>query len=130
MGQPAVVMGDQITGMCATHQIPSPSGAPMPSPAPLPFAAPITTGCDNSVLIGGQPAAVDMSEGINTSVHVGLHASDPYVAANLQKGVIVKGSSTVLVGGKGLAYTGCQTSICFQMPGQIVGSQAMVLVGG
>jgi uncharacterized Zn-binding protein involved in type VI secretion len=129
MGQPAVVMGDQVTGMCATHQVPSPAGPPMPSPAPLPFSAPLTTGCEPTVLIGGQPAAVEGSAGFNLPPHVGLHATDPFLVPLMQKGTVVKGSVTVLIGGKGAAYTGCPVSMCFQIPGTVAGSQPTVMIG-
>lgn len=129
MGQPAVVQGDQIRGQCLTHQVPSPSGAPMPSPAPLPFNAPVTTGCATSVLINGRPAAVETSEGLNVPPHVGLHASDPYFVPTLQRGVVVTGSATVRIEGRGAAYTGCPVTVCFQVPGQVQGSATTVLIG-
>jgi uncharacterized Zn-binding protein involved in type VI secretion len=129
MGQPAVVSGDRIMGQCAGHQVPSPSGAPMPAPAPLPFSAPVLQGTVATVLIAGKPAAVEQSAGLNTPPHLGLHASDPFLAPPMQRGVIVKGSATVLIGGRGAAYSGCMTSTCFQVPGQVTGSATTVLIG-
>ena len=76
MGAPAVVMGDRITGLCPNHLIPGPLGAPVPSP-PLPFSAPLLLGLVSTVLIGGKPAAVMNSSGLNTPPHVGLHPADP-----------------------------------------------------
>jgi uncharacterized Zn-binding protein involved in type VI secretion len=128
-GQPAVVMNDRIMGMCAVHQVPSPSGAPMPSPAPLPFSAPLLQGLCQTVTIGRKPVAVQGSTGMNTPPHVGLHASDPFLSPTQQEGRVLVGSSRVTAGGKPLAYTGCQVSQCAQVPAQVVGSAAQVLVG-
>ncbi len=125
---PAVVAGDRITGMCATHQIPSPVGAPMPSPAPMPFGAPLTTGLATKVLVGGKPMAVLGSSGLNMPPHVGLHATDPFMAPPMQKGQITGGSSKVLVEGKPAAYTGCPTITCFAIPGQLNGTGTKVMV--
>jgi uncharacterized Zn-binding protein involved in type VI secretion len=128
MGAPAVVLNDRIMGSCPVHQVPSPSGSPMPCPAPLPFSAPLTTGLATTVTIGGKPAAVQGSSGINTPPHPGLHASDPYMVPTSQQGKVVVGSSTVQIEGKAAAYTGCQVSTCTGVPGQIAGSAATVLV--
>jgi uncharacterized Zn-binding protein involved in type VI secretion len=129
MGQPAVVMGDQITGQCAIHQVPSPSGAPMPSPGPLPFSAPLTTGLATTVLIAGKPAAVQGSSGYNVPPHVGLHASDPYLVPTMQEGRVLAGSTTVLIEGKGAASTGCQVSQCASVPAQVSGTASTVMIG-
>ena len=127
MGTPAVVMNDQILGTCAIHQIPSPTGAPMPAP-PLPFSAPLTLGLATTVMIAGLPAAVQGSTGYNTPPHVGLHASDPYMAPPTQIGQVMVGSSTVLIEGKPAAYTGCQVAMCATLPGQVIGSATTVMV--
>lgn len=128
MGQPAVVSGDRIQGVCAVHQVPSPTGAPMPSPAPLPFSAPLLTGLASTVLIGGKPAAVQGSGGINTPPHVGLHASDPFMAPPLQRGQVLAGSTTVLFENRPAAYTGCQVSQCASVPAQVVGTGVTVQI--
>ena len=127
-GRPAVVAGDRIVGLCAVHQIPSPTGAPMPSP-PLPFSAPLTTGVATTVTAGGKPLAVQGSAGVNTPPHVGLHASDPFLVPTQQEGRVLVGSTRVTAQGKPVAYTGCQVSQCAQVPAQVVGSAAQVLVG-
>ena len=125
---PAVVMNDRIMGQCAAHMIPSPVGAPMPSP-PLPFSAPLLTGLATTVLIGGKPAAVQGSSGLNTPPHVGLHPSDPNMAPPTQQGRVVMGSTRVQIEGKGAAYSGCQVAMCNMVPGTIQGSAANVQIG-
>jgi uncharacterized Zn-binding protein involved in type VI secretion len=129
MGTPAVVLGDRISGMCATHMVPSPSGSPMPSPGPLPFSAPLTTGLTTTVLVAGKPAAVQGSSGVNTPPHVGLHPSDPFLAPPAQQGRVVAGSGTVFLNGRPAAYTGCQVTSCSGAPGQVAGTAATVLIG-
>ena len=37
---------------------------------------------------------------MNTPPHVGLHASDPFMAPPMQIGRVVSGSPTVMIGGK------------------------------
>ena len=128
MGTPAICMNDRITGMCPIHQIPNPaSGVPQPAP-PMPFSAPLLQGLETTVLIGGQPAAVLGSSGMNTPPHVGLHASDPFMAPPMQQGRVVSGSPTVLIGGKPAANVSANATCC-ATPGTLVPSVATVLVG-
>jgi uncharacterized Zn-binding protein involved in type VI secretion len=127
MAQP-LVMGDKIQGQCAIHQVPSPSGAPMPSPSPLPFSAPLLQGLEPTVTIGGKAVAVQGSSGFATPPHVGLHASDPFLLPNTQQGMVVTGSPTVTAGGKPVATSSSQVSMCAQVPGQPVATVSNVTV--
>lgn len=130
MGQPACVMGDKVTGTCAVHQIPNPaSGAPQPAP-PMPFSAPLTQSLATTVLIGGKPAVVAGSSGLNTPPHVGLHPSDPFMVPTSQTANVVAGSTSVLFDGKPAARTGSTCTICAGVPGQLVGTATTVLIGG
>lgn len=128
MGQPAVVLNDRVMTTCAIHQIPSPTGAPMPSP-PLPFSAPLTLGLATTVTIGGKPVALQGSSGYNTPPHAGLHASDPFMVPTMQIGRVMMASKTVFADGKPVAYTGCTVVACNNLPAQVVGSAATVLIG-
>jgi uncharacterized Zn-binding protein involved in type VI secretion len=128
MAQP-LVQADKIQGQCAVHQVPNPaSGAPQPSPAPLPFSAPLLTGLEPTVTIGGKAVAVVGSSGYNTPPHVGLHVTDPYVVPTLQQGMVMTGSATVMVGGKPLATTMSQVTMCAQVPGSAIATVADVTV--
>jgi uncharacterized Zn-binding protein involved in type VI secretion len=129
MGAPAIVMGDRVTGTCPLHQIPNPAaaGAPTPGP-PMPFSAPLTMGLVATVLIGGKQAAVVGASGLNTPPHVGLHASDPFMAPSAQIGRVVSGSPTVLIGGQPAATAQSQAMLCAS-PGTIVPTVATVLIG-
>jgi uncharacterized Zn-binding protein involved in type VI secretion len=126
MPAPAAVMGDKITGMCAIHQIPTPSGAPTLGP-PMPFSAPLLQGLEATVTIGGKPVAVMGASGYNTPPHVGLHASDPYLAPPMQVGRVVSGSTSVLAGGKPVA-TAQSTCTCCATPGMLAATATTVLV--
>jgi len=126
MGSPAIVMNDQIIGVCSVHFIPS-GISPIPAP-PLPFSAPLLQGLEATVLIAGKPAAVVGSSGPNTPPHVGLDPSDPFMAPPLQVGRVVSGSATVFFGGKPAASVAASVTCCVT-PGSLVPSQSTVLVG-
>lgn len=129
MGQP-LVMGDKIQGQCSIHQVPNPSsGAPQPSPAPLPFSAPLLDGLVSTVTIGGKAAAVMGSSGYNAPPHVGLHPSDPFLVPTQQKGQVLSGSGTVMIGGKPAATSDSQVAMCAQVPGQPVATVTNVTIG-
>ena len=128
MAQP-LVMGDKIQGQCAIHQVPNPaSGAPQPSPAPMPFSAPLLSGLESTVTIGGKPVAVMGSSGYNMPPHVGLHPADPYMVPTMQEGKVLTGSPTVTAGGKAMATSSSQVSMCAQVPGQAVATVGDVTV--
>jgi uncharacterized Zn-binding protein involved in type VI secretion len=128
MGSPAIVSGDRITGQCPNHLMPNPAtGAPQPSP-PLPFVAPLTTGTVATVLIGGKPAAVMGSSGLNTPPHIGLHPADPFMAPPAEMGTVTSGSATVMIGGQPAA-TAQSACTCCAVPGTLVPSVATVLIG-
>ena len=121
-------MGDKITGQCPNHQIPNPAtGAPQPSP-PLPFSAPINRRTVATVLIGGKPAAVAGSTGLNTPPHVGLLAADLFLAPPTQPGRVVVGSTTVLIGGSAAATAQSRCTCCV-VPGTLVPTVTTVLIG-
>jgi|GEM_PF-324432 len=128
MPGPAAVMGDKVVGVCATHLIPGAFGSPQPGP-PMPFSAPLTVGLAATVLIGGRPAAVVGSSGVNTPPHVGLHPTDPHMVPPAQQAVVAAGVANVLVEGRPAAATGSACTMCFGLPGNLVGSVTTVLIG-
>jgi uncharacterized Zn-binding protein involved in type VI secretion len=128
MGAPAAVAGDRVTGTCMGHQVPSPSGAPMPAP-PLPFSAPLTMGLATKTFIAGKPAATQGSWGLNTPPHVGLHASDPYLAPPMQKGTVIVGSTTVFIEGKPAATMQSQCTMCLAPATTLAATATTVLIG-
>jgi len=128
MGQP-IVSGDQVQATCAIHMIPNPAtGAPQPA-GPLPFSAPLTTGLAVQTTIGGKPAAVVGSGGVNTPPHVGLHPADPFMAPPTQQASIISGSLTVLIEGKPAATTDSQATACGIPGGTCVPTTTTVTIG-
>jgi uncharacterized Zn-binding protein involved in type VI secretion len=130
MRSSAAALSDQIKAECSTHTIPNPiTGVEQPAP-PLVFSAPISIGTVETVLIGGKPAAVVGSWGLNTPPHLGLYPTDPYVVPATQIGRIVTGSETVLIGGQNAATQSSQCTVCGEAPGKLAASAATVLIGG
>jgi uncharacterized Zn-binding protein involved in type VI secretion len=81
-----------------------------------------------TVLIGGKPAVVMGCSGLNTPPHVGLHASDPFMAPPAQIGRVVSGSATVMFGGQPAASATASCTCCVT-PGTLVPSVMTVLIG-
>jgi uncharacterized Zn-binding protein involved in type VI secretion len=127
MGAPAALLGDQITGACPIHQLIGPIGVPMPTPG-LPFMAPLLLGCSTQTMINGKPVALVGASGMNTPPHVGLHASDPYMAPPLQVGTVMASPALTMIEGRPVATTGASCTMCANMPGMLVGT-ADVMVG-
>lgn len=124
-----LVANDQVQAVCSTHLMPNPAtGAPQPSP-PLPFAAPLTIGLVAMVTIGGQPAAVMGSSGMNTPPHVGLHPADPFMVPTLETAQIMTGSLTVSIGGQPAATTDSTITCCGVPGGTPVPSVTTVTIG-
>jgi uncharacterized Zn-binding protein involved in type VI secretion len=127
MGAPAALLGDQITGACPIHQLIGPLGVPLPTPG-LPFMAPVLTGCSTKTLINSKPVVLVGATGMNTPPHVGLHASDPYLAPPMQIGTVIASPALTLIEGLPVATTGASCTMCAGAPGALVGS-GDVLVG-
>jgi uncharacterized Zn-binding protein involved in type VI secretion len=75
------------------------------------------------------PAAVVGSSGLNTPPHFGLHPSDPFMVATMQKAAVVKGSTSVLIEGRPAAMTGASCTVCGGTPGMLTGTVSTVLIG-
>jgi uncharacterized Zn-binding protein involved in type VI secretion len=125
----AIVQGDTVQAVCAIHLIPNPAtGIPQPAP-PMPFSAPLLTGVEPTVMIGGKPAAVVGSGGMNTPPHVGLHPADPFFVPVAQLAQIVSGAPTVLIGGKPAATTQSQATCCGMPGGTCIPTTFTVTIG-
>jgi uncharacterized Zn-binding protein involved in type VI secretion len=110
MGQPAAKMGDTVTAT-DTHiiMVPSPGG-PVPTPTPLPFNGQIVSQCSQTVLIGGQPAAVIGSMAQNQPPHI--PPGGPFQVPPTNQATIITGSPTVLIDGKPAARNGDTATTC------------------
>jgi uncharacterized Zn-binding protein involved in type VI secretion len=60
--------------------------------------------------------------------HVGLHASDPYMAPPMQIGRILSGSPTVLIGNQPAASASSSCTCC-ATPGTLAPTVTTVLIG-
>jgi uncharacterized Zn-binding protein involved in type VI secretion len=126
MGAPAALLGDQITGACPIHQLIGPLGVPLPTPG-LPFMAPLLMGCSTMTTINGKPIALVGATGMNTPPHVGLHATDPFMAPPLQIGTVAASPALTLVEGRPVATTGASCTMCANAPGTLVGSGDVIV---
>ncbi|MDQ6602812.1 MAG: PAAR domain-containing protein [Chloroflexota bacterium] len=132
MGKPAAKQGDRIVGVdIHIVMIPAPPAPPIPTPLPSPFMGMITGGCIASVKIMGMPAAVVGSTADNIPPHI--PAGGPFQKQPTNKGKILMGSATVLIGGKMAARTGDTAMTCndpVDMPNGTVVAVSTVFIGG
>lgn len=131
MGQPAARMGDKIVGQ-DTHivMVPSPGG-PVPTVQLFPFSGAITTGCVETVLIGGQPAAVLGAVAINEPPH--FPETGTFQVPPTNQATIIKGSATVLIGGQPAARNGDKATTCNDpapLPAGTIVAAGTVQIGG
>lgn len=134
MGMPAAKMGDQVRGI-DVHivLVPTPAG-PVRTPTPLPFNGLITSGCATNVMISGRQAAVVGSIAVNVPPHVPKPSSGSFQTPPTNQGTVLKGSATVLIGGKPAARHGDIVMTCNDPApaptGTIVVPSGTVLIGG
>ncbi|MGI9488852.1 MAG: PAAR domain-containing protein [Geminicoccaceae bacterium] len=108
MGVPAAKQGDLIVAV-DTH-LEQPPGPVSPIPMLSPFSAPITNGLSADVMIEKRPAATLGSGGTSLPPHipkVGIFVNPP-----TNQGVIILGSTTVLINKKPAARIGDVAMTC------------------
>ena len=108
MGVPAAKQGDLIVAV-DTH-LEQPPGPVPPIPMVSPFSAPITNGLSADVMIEKRPAATLGSGGTSLPPHIpkiGIFVNPP-----TNQGVIVIGSTTVLINKKPAARIGDVALTC------------------
>jgi uncharacterized Zn-binding protein involved in type VI secretion len=136
MGQPAAKQGDQIiTVDMHIVLVPTPPGAPVPTPLPHPFNGILNDGLSNNVRVMGRPAAVQGSSATNTPSHIPTPPGTSFTVPPTNKGIIMKGSSTVFINKKPAARIGDTVQTCQDpapnLSGQIVPSgPCTVVIGG
>jgi uncharacterized Zn-binding protein involved in type VI secretion len=132
MSQPAAKQGDHILAT-DTHivLVPSPGG-PVPTPTPFPFNGIINGNLSSNVKIMGLPAATMGSQASNTPPHV-TPPPTTFQVPPTNKGVILKGSSSVFINRKPAARNGDQAQSCADpapnMAAKVVAT-GTVLIGG
>lgn len=131
VGKPAAKMGDKIIAV-DIHIVMIPAvPSPVPTPLPSPFNGIITGGCVNTVQIMGMAAAVVGSTADNIPPHI--PAGGPFQKPPTNKGQIIMGSATVLIGGKPAARTGDTALTCndpVDLPNGKVLAVGTVFIGG
>jgi uncharacterized Zn-binding protein involved in type VI secretion len=112
MPQPAATQGSIVAGV-DVHivMVPTPGG-PVPTPLPHPFNGPINGALANTVLIGGQPAAVADSVAVNQPPHIPTPPGVAFQKPPANQGTVLMGSQTVLLAGKGAARVGDPVKTC------------------
>jgi uncharacterized Zn-binding protein involved in type VI secretion len=112
MPGPAAVMGDKAVGIC-THIVAVPSpGGPVPTPLPHPYSGTIMSGCEMKVLIGNKPAAVLGCGLQHLPPHIPTPPGTAFAVPPTHDGKIIKGSATVMIGGKPAARVTDQAMTC------------------
>jgi uncharacterized Zn-binding protein involved in type VI secretion len=128
MGMPAAKQGDRVVAT-DIHLI-QPPGPSSPVPVPHPFNGVINAGCVATVLIEGMPAAVVGSIAFNQP-HLPIGGT--FVVPPRNQGRIIRGSATVLIGGKLAARSGDPALTCNDPVDAPVGSvvaASTVMIGG
>jgi uncharacterized Zn-binding protein involved in type VI secretion len=85
--------------------VPTPGG-PVPVPLPHPFTGTLDGALSNSVTIAGQPAAVVGSTASNGPAHLPTPPGASFQKPPANRGTVMLGSSSVLIGGKPAARHG------------------------
>jgi uncharacterized Zn-binding protein involved in type VI secretion len=122
MGQPAATKSHPVVAV-DTHivLVPSPGG-PVPTPLPHAFSGRLDGGLVDSVKIAGQPAAVNGSTATNAPAHIPTPPGTSFQRPPADKGTVQVASSTVLVGGNGVARLGDTVQTCNDPADAPVGS--------
>lgn len=131
MSLPAAKLGDKVLGQDVHIVLVPSSGGPVPTPMTLPFAGILVRGCVATVLIENKPAAVVGSVAQNLPPHV--PPSGTFAKPPTNQGTVVKGSTTVLIGGKPAARTTDPVLTCadpMPTPNSKLLATGQVLIGG
>lgn len=133
MGTPAVGQDAQVVGVdIHVVLVPTPGGS-VPTPLPHPFVANVSGGTVSTVTIAGKPAATTGSTTQNSPAHVAMPPGVSFQTPPSDQGTVDQASSTVKVGGKGLARVGDLVKTCNdpsdQTTGAVVGPVGTVMAG-
>ncbi len=133
MGTPAVGTDAMVVAV-DTHVVlvPTPGGT-VPTPLPHVFSGTITSATSSTVRIGGKAAATLDSVARNKPPHVATPPGTTFQSPPSDEGTVTQASSTVTIGGKGVARVGDQVTTCNdpsdQPVGTLVGPVGTVMVG-
>ena len=103
----------------------------MLTPTPMPFVGKLIDGLSDSVSIDNMPAATQDSAALAMPPHV--PTGGPFQMPPTNRGTVMKGSTTVFIGNKGVARAG-DTAVTCNDPADaargVVVSSGTVFVGG
>ncbi|GEA84380.1 MAG: PAAR domain-containing protein [Cellulomonas sp.] len=133
MGSPAVGQDAQVVGVdIHIVLVPTPAGS-VPTPLPHPFVAKVSGATVSTVKIAGKPAATKDSTTENSPKHIAMPPGVSFQSPPSDAGTVDQASSTVKVGGKGLARVGDLVTTCNdpsdQTTGAIIGPVGTVMAG-
>jgi len=132
MGKPAATQGHQAVGV-DIHIVMVPAVAPIPTPLPHPFSGVLDGGLVQTVKLMGQPAAVQGSTATNTPPHIPTPPGVSFQKPPANRGTVMVGSATVLIGGKPAARMADPVMSCndpADAPVSQVIAAGTVLIGG
>lgn len=112
MSAPAARQGDPVTGTDIHIVLVPTPGGPSPTPLPHAFSGTITGGCAFDVLVDGLPVAVIGSTVTNQPPHLPTPPGTAFQRPPANRGTVQRGSTTVVVGGKGIARSGDTVLTC------------------
>jgi uncharacterized Zn-binding protein involved in type VI secretion len=112
MGVPAANGAAQVVGVDVHIVLVPTPGGPVPTPLPHPFSGLVDGGLVQTVKVAGQPAAVVGSTATNSPAHLPTPPGVSFQRPPANRGTIMMGSPTVLVGGKPLARLGDPVLTC------------------
>ncbi|UJP39264.1 PAAR domain-containing protein [Cellulomonas palmilytica] len=133
MGTPAVG-ADAMVVAVDTHivLVPTPGGT-VPTPLPHVFSGTISSATSSTVKVGGKAAATLDSVAKNQPPHIAMPPGTSFQSPPSDEGKVTQASTTVTVGGKGVARVGDQVTTCNdptdQPVGSLVGPVGTVMVG-
>ncbi len=128
MGLQAAKLGDRVLGV-DLHLIQPPSGSPIL--VPHIFSGKLVTSLSPNVRISKRPAATIGSVAINTPPHVPNGGT--FVIPPKNRGVVIRGSSSVFINGQPAARTGDSVLTCndpTDRPVGVVVATGSVFIGG
>jgi uncharacterized Zn-binding protein involved in type VI secretion len=112
MGVPAANGAAHVVGVDVHIVLVPTPGGPVPTPLPHPFSGLVDGGLVQTVKVAGQPAAVVGSTATNSPAHLPTPPGVSFQRPPANRGTIMMGSPTVLVGGKPLARLGDPVLTC------------------
>lgn len=132
MGLPVARQADQVVAV-DIHIVMVPAVAPIPTPLPHPFVGLLDGAFSTSVRANGRAVAVVGSTATNQPAHFPTPPGVSFQRPPANQGTVMKGSASVMAGGKPVARMGDTVKTCndpADMPvGQIIAAGNVLVAG-